>query len=96
MLQIKEIMDEYVGLIRSEAKLAKAKALVDGFYEEFGDGIHIINAESRNVTVVARLIIESAIKRKESRGLHYMSDYPGKDDKFSHDTIARLDNISNG
>ena len=95
MLQIKEIMDAYVGLIRSEAKLAKAKSLVDGFYKKFEDGIHIINAESRNVTVVAKLIIESAIKRKESRGLHYMSDHPRKDRKFSHDTITKLDNIGN-
>ncbi len=46
--------------------------------------------ELRNIIKVASLIIESAIKRRESRGLHYTTDYPGKDDKhFLLDTVLR-------
>jgi L-aspartate oxidase len=90
MFQIKEIMDRYVGLLRSEKKLREAEALVDSFHRMFEEGIHIINAESRNVTVVARLVIESALKRKESRGLHYMIDYPDKDHSFTTDTITKI------
>ena len=90
MFQIKEIMDRYVGLLRSEKKLREAEALIDGFYRLFEEGIHIINAESRNVTVVSKLVIESALKRKESRGLHYMTDYPNKNHSFTTDTITKI------
>jgi L-aspartate oxidase len=56
----------------------------------FEDGIHLINAESRNVTHISKIIIESALKRKESRGLHYMSDHPKKNQDFVEDTITQL------
>jgi len=58
----------------------------------FEDGIHLINTESRNVTVISKLIIECALKRKESRGLHYLSDYPKKHQNYVHDTITKLIN----
>jgi L-aspartate oxidase len=43
--------------------------------------------ELRNFTTIAYLIITSALRRDESRGLHFMTDYPQKDDKFYKDTI---------
>lgn len=89
MIQIKEMMDRYVGLIRSEKQLAQAQEMVDDYSRMFEDGIHIINAESRNVTLVARLVIQSARRRKESRGLHYMLEYPKKLRKFMSDTVIR-------
>lgn len=95
MLQIKEIMDQNVGLIRSEKTLLAAKTLIDGFQNLFEDGIHIINAESRNTTVIAKLIIESALDRKESRGLHYMTDYPEKNREYCTDTIKQINEHSN-
>jgi L-aspartate oxidase len=90
MFQVKEIMDENVGLIRSVKKLHEARKAVDGFYKLFEEGIHIINAESRNTTVVAKLVIENAIHRKESRGLHYMLDYPKKRRNYRTYTITRI------
>lgn len=90
IFQIKELMDEHVGVIRSESKLREARKTVDDFYTQFEEGIHIINAESRNTTVVAKLVIDSALSRKESRGLHYMLDYPKKKHNYTKYTITRI------
>ena len=90
LFQIKEIMDQYVGLIRNEKDLRKGKKKIDDFNRMFDSGIHLINAESRNVTHISTIIIECALKRKESRGLHYMSDHPKKNQDFVHDTITQL------
>lgn len=87
LFQIKEIMDRRVGLIRTEEGLQAAKGIVDGFRKLFDNGIHIINAESRNTVIVAQLVIDSALERKESRGLHCMADYPVKKRAFARDTI---------
>ncbi len=89
MFQIKDIMEEHVGLIRSEDGLRTAGAEIADFRGRFEDGIHIINAESRNVAIVAQLIIESALERKESRGLHYMTDHPQKDNAYCRDTVRQ-------
>jgi L-aspartate oxidase len=88
-LPIKELMDQYVGVIRTEKGLIHAKKIIDTFSKRFDDGIHLINAESRNITDVAKLIIESALMRKESRGLHYIKDYPKKNKNFLKDTIIQ-------
>jgi len=45
-------------------------------------------AELRNIVTIAGLIVESALSRQESRGLHFVVDYPERDDqRFAHDTI---------
>jgi L-aspartate oxidase len=88
-LLIKELMHQYCGIIKTEYGLEKAKHAIDQYSQQFDDGIHLINAESRNITDVASLIIDSALLRKESRGLHYIQEYPHKNKKFLHDTIIK-------
>jgi L-aspartate oxidase len=58
------------------------------FYKKTKVNVDLL--ELRNLVTVAALIVESAMKRKESRGLHYMLDYPQKDDKnFLKNTIIK-------
>ncbi len=86
-IQVKQLMSQYVNVMRTEAGLRKASELINGYSKQFESGIHLINAESRNMVDVAWLIIESCLIRKESRGLHFIVDYPEKDDDFLYDTV---------
>ncbi|GAI32363.1 unnamed protein product, partial [marine sediment metagenome] len=55
-LPIRELMSQYVGVIRTEKELVKACDVIDKFSQKFDDGIQFKNAESRNITDVAKLI----------------------------------------
>jgi len=91
--EIKEIMSDYVGIVRNTIRLERAyrrvkmmKDEIKDFYRKTKVSVELL--ELRNLVTVAYLIIESAMERKESRGLHYMLDYPKRDDKnFLKDTV---------
>ncbi len=93
--QIRELMNQYVGVIRTEKGLRTARKTIRYLTSKFDEGIHLINAESRNITDVAALIIESALMRKESRGLHYIEQYPHKNRNFLKDTVINRSMIIN-
>ena len=94
-LEAQQVMNDYVGIVRSDLRLQRAKRRIDflkeeteSYYKKTKITTQIL--ELRNIIKVASLIIEGAIKRRESRGLHYTTDYPGKDDKhFLIDTVLR-------
>jgi L-aspartate oxidase len=79
--EIKQIMWDYVGIVRSNLRLERAAHRLHNIYAE---NEHLYKRtkvfedilELRNLTACAHMIIKSAKRRKESRGLHYTLDYP--------------------
>jgi L-aspartate oxidase len=86
------VMQKFVGIVRSNQRLQKAQDAIDALVYEatglFSDG-HIADArlEMRNLLNVAQLIVRSAALRKESRGLHFTTDYPEPVESERHDTV---------
>jgi len=90
--EIQNIMWDYVGIIRSKKQLNRARRRIHVIYQEVEDyykksKISSELVELRNLSAIAFLIITSALRRNESRGLHFMTDYPAKSDKYLKDTI---------
>ena len=78
---IRRLMWDYVGIVRSNNLLERAEIAMKVIDEEvnYFYGKYLVSSdliELRNLALVANLIIKSAQKRKESRGLHYSLDYP--------------------
>ena len=81
--EIQLIMSDYVGIVRSNIRLARAMKRLDLLHEETEQLYKTTTlspqlCELRNLITVAYLIVKSAQFRKESRGLHYNVDYPQK------------------
>ena len=91
--QIRRLMWNYVGIVRSEKRLVLVKKRLAPILREiahhFRDYLLTPDlVELRNISLVAELIVQSSLVRKESRGLHAMIDYPQPDDvNWRHDTL---------
>jgi L-aspartate oxidase len=93
--EIQRLMWDYVGIMRSNDRLKRADKRIrligleiEEFYRRSVAAEGII--ELRNIALLAQLIIRSALRRKESRGLHFNTDYPERDDRrWRRDTLLR-------
>ncbi|GAB6193649.1 L-aspartate oxidase [Desulfocastanea catecholica] len=78
---IRRVMWNYVGIVRKESRLLVAKQRIAEVRKEIDEilGRYRVTPnmlELRNISLVASLIIDASLKRKESKGLHYIIDYP--------------------
>ncbi|MFM1824423.1 MAG: quinolinate synthase, L-aspartate oxidase protein subunit [Pseudomonadota bacterium] len=95
--ELRRFMWNYVGIVRTNKRLSRAlhrihmlRDEVHEFYTNFKVSHNLI--ELRNLLQVAELIVESAIARHESRGLHFSRDYP-KQLKVAKPTILKPSNF---
>jgi len=90
--ELRRVMSNYVGIVRSTLRLERAARRVRMLHdetEEFYQRTRLSPelCELRNLVGVAHLIVASAMRRRESRGLHTMTDFPETDPAFAHDTV---------
>ncbi len=87
------VMQGYVGILRSRRLLKYALSKLDNIFHEINNfyqhnTVRKEVIETRNMAVIASMVIRSALTRKESRGAHYVIDHPERDDaKYKIDTI---------
>lgn len=91
--ELRRFMWDYVGIVRTTKRLKRAKHRIDmltreieEFYANFRVSHDLI--ELRNLVATADLIVRCALRRKESRGLHYSRDYPEMDTRI-RDTVIK-------
>jgi L-aspartate oxidase len=91
-------MWDYVGIVRSTKRLKRAQTRIRTLSEEVREYYWNFKVEPRllelrNLIQVAELIIECALQRHESRGLHYTLDFPELSKTVAHSIVRRNLNI---
>lgn len=81
--ELQQVMSDYVGIVRNDVRLQRALRRLDLLWEETeqlyeSSSLSPQLLELRNMITIGYLIVKGAAFRKESRGLHFNTDYPGK------------------
>lgn len=81
--ELQQVMSDYVGIVRNNVRLERAMKRIDLLFEETEELYRTTTVsqqllELRNMITVGYLITKGATFRKESRGLHYNTDYPDR------------------
>ncbi len=92
--ELRRILWDYVGIVRTTKRLERARSRVEQLKREILDYYWNFKVEARllelrNLIDVALMVIDCALQRKESRGLHYTLDYPSKL-ASAEDSVTRL------
>ncbi len=91
---LRSVMWDYVGIVRSDKRLNRALRIIDVLADEIEEDYWTMlpvteMLELRNICTVSRIIVKSALSRRESRGLHYSLDCPGTLSPLK-DTVIKL------
>ena len=94
--ELRRTLWDYVGIVRTTKRLERARTRIKNLANEIHDYYWNFKVEPkllelRNLIQAAELIVESALQRKESRGLHYTLDYPEKRPEAINTVIQRRD-----
>ncbi len=92
--ELRRTMWNYVGIVRSDDRLRRATRRINMLQDEIREYYwqHLVTRdllELRNIATVAQLIVECAVARRESRGLHFTVDFPKQSEGTLSDTIIK-------